>query len=330
MKVVLLLRAEVPTPVFFYHPDHLGTSTVISNSAGAVHQYFFNLPFGETMIEGCTNTSYELNYKFNAKELDAESGLYYYGARYYDPRISVWMSVDPLAEKYSYLSPYQYCGNNPISNLEIDGADWIPTQTATKSKGYNEFITTSPARRMMNEYQTGSMKKHDHHINYNSKHTSWSGSADITISSIPIAEIQGKDISAESKMEIFVDVFASDDPIAQGNTYAHELFLHIEKKAKKIDAILKNNNLTPNEKAKRIRRVYEKSFIVIQVEKDGIFPGSAEHAEILDGSNKSYEEFSNEYGKRGPVYRKRIEDKKQDYYKNPWIKRYLELKKQSR
>jgi len=121
MKVVLLLRAEVPTPVFFYHPDHLGTSTVISNSAGAVHQYFFNLPFGETMIEGCTNTSYELNYKFNAKELDAESGLYYYGARYYDPRISVWMSVDPMAEKYRSFSPYAYCGNNPIIYIDPDG-----------------------------------------------------------------------------------------------------------------------------------------------------------------------------------------------------------------
>jgi len=48
------------------------------------------------MIEGCTNTSYEFNYKFNGKELDAESGMYYYGARYYDPRISIWMSVDPM------------------------------------------------------------------------------------------------------------------------------------------------------------------------------------------------------------------------------------------
>lgn len=115
------IRAEVSTPVFFYHPDHLGTSTVISNSAGAVHQYFFNLPFGETMIEGCTNTSYELNYKFNAKELDAESGLYYYGARYYDPRISVWMSVDPMWDKYRSFTPYAYCGNSPIIYIDPDG-----------------------------------------------------------------------------------------------------------------------------------------------------------------------------------------------------------------
>ena len=73
------------------------------------------------MIEGCTNTSYELNYKFNGKELDAESNMYYYGARYYDPRISVWMSVDPLAEKDLRFTPYNYCVNNPFALSDPDG-----------------------------------------------------------------------------------------------------------------------------------------------------------------------------------------------------------------
>jgi RHS repeat-associated protein len=117
------IRAADPAPVFYYHPDHLGTSTVISNSTGGLHQYFFNLPFGETMIEGCTNSTYQLNYKFNAKELDAESGMYYYGARYYDPRISVWMSVDPMWEKYRSFSPFAYCGSNPINRIDPDGRD---------------------------------------------------------------------------------------------------------------------------------------------------------------------------------------------------------------
>ncbi|CAI9430306.1 RHS repeat-associated core domain-containing protein [Candidatus Ornithobacterium hominis] len=60
-------------------------------------------------------------YLFNGKELDTETGLYYYGARYYDPRISIWISVDPLAEKYPDISPYTYVANNPINAIDPDG-----------------------------------------------------------------------------------------------------------------------------------------------------------------------------------------------------------------
>jgi RHS repeat-associated protein len=63
-------------------------------------------------------------YKFNAKELDAETGLYYYGARYYTPEVSIWLSVDPLAEEYPSLSPYNYCANNPLKYIDPNGL-WI-------------------------------------------------------------------------------------------------------------------------------------------------------------------------------------------------------------
>ncbi len=52
-----------------------------------------------------------------------ETGNYYYGARYYDPKISVWLSVDPLAHKYPNLSPYVFTGNNPIMLVDPDGRD---------------------------------------------------------------------------------------------------------------------------------------------------------------------------------------------------------------
>lgn len=58
---------------------------------------------------------------FSAKERDAETGLCYFGARYYSSDLSVWLSVDPMADKYPSLSPYVYCANNPIKLKDPDG-----------------------------------------------------------------------------------------------------------------------------------------------------------------------------------------------------------------
>ncbi|WP_223302301.1 RHS repeat-associated core domain-containing protein [Flavobacterium branchiophilum] len=63
--------------------------------------------------------SHNSPYKFNGKELDEESGLYYYGARYYDPRISIWASVDPLVEQT--MSAYGYCNLNPVNLIDPTG-----------------------------------------------------------------------------------------------------------------------------------------------------------------------------------------------------------------
>jgi len=63
-------------------------------------------------------------YKFNGKELDAETGDYYYGARYYNPRVSLWLNVDPSTESRPSFSPYIYAGNNPVKYFDPDGKDW--------------------------------------------------------------------------------------------------------------------------------------------------------------------------------------------------------------
>ncbi|HAQ65837.1 MAG TPA: hypothetical protein DCR43_08310, partial [Bacteroidales bacterium] len=75
------------------------------------------------MAQQTSTGTFQNVYKFNGKELDAESGLYYYGARYYDPRSSVWLSVDPLAEKYAHQTPYCYVGNRPINVIDPYGED---------------------------------------------------------------------------------------------------------------------------------------------------------------------------------------------------------------
>ncbi|MDH6252847.1 RHS repeat-associated protein [Chryseobacterium sp. H1D6B] len=141
IKLELAKNSPVMMPdIYYIHTDHLGTGTFVTNSNAETTQFFLNLPFGETMVEQMTNV-YDNPYKFNAKELDAETGFYYYGARYYNPKWSVWYGVDPLAvynpvmEKQFYgdgdhnggvfnlgnLNPYIYTYQNPIRYIDPNG-----------------------------------------------------------------------------------------------------------------------------------------------------------------------------------------------------------------
>ena len=55
------------------------------------------------------------------KEKDSETGYYYFGARYYNSELSLWLSVDPMSDKYPSLSPYNYCAWNPLKLVDPDG-----------------------------------------------------------------------------------------------------------------------------------------------------------------------------------------------------------------
>jgi RHS repeat-associated protein len=112
---------------YFYHPDHLGSSSLITDGTGALTQHIQYVPFGEVFVEERTN-SWSTPYKFNGKELDEETGLYYYHARYYDPGLSVWLSVDPLAEKYPNWSSYVYTFNDPVNYTDPDGKRGRPAR----------------------------------------------------------------------------------------------------------------------------------------------------------------------------------------------------------
>lgn len=105
---------------FFYHPDHLGSSSFITNLDGEVVQHIEYVPFGEVFIEE-RNSVWNTPYLFNAKEFDEETGLYYYGARYYEPRLSLWLSTDPAQEKTLHLTTYNFSQNNPINYIDADG-----------------------------------------------------------------------------------------------------------------------------------------------------------------------------------------------------------------
>ena len=91
-------------------------------------------------MEQMTKTTYYTPYKFSAKEKDTETGYSYFGARYYDSDLSVWLSVDPMADKYPSMSAYMYCAGNPVMLVDPDGRDWV--QGDGTEKYWDENITS--------------------------------------------------------------------------------------------------------------------------------------------------------------------------------------------
>ncbi|WP_437759581.1 RHS repeat domain-containing protein [Sorangium sp. So ce1389] len=121
-------------PTLYYHPDHLGSTSFASNNEQTLTQRDEYFPTGELWIDA-SDSRYELRraYVFTGKELDQATGLYYFGARYYDPRMSVWLSPDPILDEYMQGGPgggvfnpgnlglYSYTLNNPVNLVDPDG-----------------------------------------------------------------------------------------------------------------------------------------------------------------------------------------------------------------
>ena len=134
---------------YYYHSDHLGSASLISDYKGDEYQRIEYTPYGETWVEK-TDPQKNLNflpYKFTGKEMDEETGLYYYGARYLDPRYSMWLSTDPALGEYIPKAPvneeakrynqnlpgmggvfnhingnlFAYAANNPVKYTDPDG-----------------------------------------------------------------------------------------------------------------------------------------------------------------------------------------------------------------
>lgn len=85
-------------------------------------QHLLHLPYGENYVREHTASPYSERFTFTGKEKDSESGYHYFGARYYDSEVLTgWLSVDPMADKYPSLSPYNYCAWNPVKLVDPDG-----------------------------------------------------------------------------------------------------------------------------------------------------------------------------------------------------------------
>ena len=111
--------------IFFYHSDHLGSTSYITDDHANITQYDAYLPYGELLVDE-HSSSEDLPYKFNGKQFDEETGLYYYGARYLNPMASIWYGVDRFKEKYPHLSGFNACASNPLFFRDLNGDSlWI-------------------------------------------------------------------------------------------------------------------------------------------------------------------------------------------------------------
>lgn len=114
------------TPIIVYQlSNHLGTATIELDTSAVVLTYEEYHPFGSTSYrseKSGANISLK-RYRYVGKERDEETGLYYYGARYYAAWLARFISVDPLKDDYPYYTSYQYAGNKPIISIDIDGLE---------------------------------------------------------------------------------------------------------------------------------------------------------------------------------------------------------------
>ena len=140
-------NAEQREKRYYYHSDHLGSAQFVTDWRGRQYEHIEYTPYGELWIEEVAAGLDKLPFRFTGKEMDEETGLYYYGARYLDPKYSRWLSGDPALSDYIPKAPiddeakkhnenlpgmggvfnvvnlhlYHYAGNNPVKYTDPDG-----------------------------------------------------------------------------------------------------------------------------------------------------------------------------------------------------------------
>lgn len=117
----IAMKQVINGVVDYYHPDHLGSTSVVTTATGTLEQSLAYYPFGGTWVN--TGTA-NVPYKYTGKELDASTGLYFYEARYYDPALGRFISADtivPSPRDPQSLNRYSYVGNNPLRYTDPTG-----------------------------------------------------------------------------------------------------------------------------------------------------------------------------------------------------------------
>ncbi len=118
---IRIAKVVTPTQIYYYHGDHLGSAAAMTDISANIVETSNYLPYGGMRVH---TGAIESNYKFTDQELDPETGLYYYGARYYDPTIGRFISPDTVVPNFrnpQSFNRYSYCGNNPLIYTDPSG-----------------------------------------------------------------------------------------------------------------------------------------------------------------------------------------------------------------
>ena len=149
-------NAEQREKRYYYHSDHLGSAQFVTDWRGRQYEHIEYTPYGELWIEEVAAGLDKLPFRFTGKEMDEETGLYYYGARYLDPKYSRWLSGDPALGEYIpaagadtsklagmggvyntvNLHLYHYAGNNPVKYMDPTGRDIIHLLDSSRAGGF--------------------------------------------------------------------------------------------------------------------------------------------------------------------------------------------------
>src|ERR1043166_3938333 len=105
----------------FYHADGKGNVTYLVDSAQALAASYRYDPFGNLISSSGSLASANV-YRFSSKEIHVNSGMYYYGQRFYDPNLQRWLNRDPIQE-WGGINLYGFVGNNPLSYADPYGND---------------------------------------------------------------------------------------------------------------------------------------------------------------------------------------------------------------
>ena len=133
--------ADLNEDIVYYHMDHLGSTALVTDSNGVVIEETLNAPYGAELAK-VRSAKVNTAYGFTGKERDESTGLSYFGARWYDPSMGRFLSVDPRYAETQKLEPedlksfvadprrlatYAYSGNNPITHVDPNGEDFEAT-----------------------------------------------------------------------------------------------------------------------------------------------------------------------------------------------------------
>ena len=121
----MILNNMKTSTTYYTIKDYLGNVRKVMKSDRTIVQAQNYYPFGSLLNDNGNSNNIQ-THKYNSKELDRMHGLdlYDYGARHYDATIGQFTTMDPLCEKYYHISPYAYCGGNPVNAVDPDGRDW--------------------------------------------------------------------------------------------------------------------------------------------------------------------------------------------------------------